>query len=211
MSVAGGDVTSAPVLVLGVTALGRARPGVTPLRRSGGRPGDLLCVTGPLGAAAAGLLLLDDPGLGPGLAARAALVAAHRRPRARVAAGGEMAAGGATAMLDLSDGLGLDARRLAVASGLRARVRLSDVPVAEGVAAVARAAGRDAALLATTGGEDYELLAAVPPGRVTHLRERLGGALHVVGELVDGPPGIDLVDGSGVAVEPGSLGWVHGG
>ena len=63
VTVAGGDMTSCPTLVLAITAVGRAVEGVPPARRSGARPGDVLCVTGALGAAAAGLLLLDDPGL----------------------------------------------------------------------------------------------------------------------------------------------------
>lgn len=209
VTVAGGDVTSAPVLVLAVTALGRAAPGVAPLRRSGARDGDLLCVTGPLGGAAAGLLLLEDPDLAAGLPERDALMAAHRRPSPRVAAGLALAAGGATAMLDLSDGLGLDARRMAVASGLRARIDLPAVPVAAGVGAVALAAGRDPLLLAATGGEDYELLAAVPPERLGTLRAAVGD-LHVVGALGGGAPGVDLVDADGTERPVGRLGWTHG-
>jgi thiamine-monophosphate kinase len=209
VTIAGGDVTTAPVLVLAVTALGRAAPGVVPLRRSGGRVGDLLCVTGPLGAAAAGLLLLEAPELAPGLRERDALVAAHRRPSPRVAAGLALAAGGATAMMDLSDGLGLDARRMAVASGVRARIDLSAVPLAPGVADVARAAGRDPLLLAATGGEDYELLAAVPPTLLDGLRAT-AGALHVVGALTPGTPDVDLVDPDGTTRPAGRLGWTHG-
>jgi len=210
VTIAGGDVTSAPLLILAVTALGRAVPGVAPLRRSGARAGDLLCVTGPLGAAAAGLLLLEDPSLAVGVEEHDDLVAAHRRPFPRTDAGAVLAAGGATAMLDLSDGLGLDARRLALASGLRARVDLDAIPVAAGVAGAAAATGRDPRLLAATGGEDYELLASVPPGRLPALRERLGGGLHVVGDLVTGTPGVELLDSDGAPIAAERLGWEHG-
>jgi thiamine-monophosphate kinase len=210
VTVAGGDVTAAPVLVLGVTALGRPLAGVAPLRRSGGRPGDLLCVTGPLGAAGAGLLLLERPDLLPGLPARGALVAAHRRPEPRVAEGWALARGGARALMDVSDGLGLDARRMALASGLRARIDLAALPLADGVAEVAGAVGDDPALLALTAGEDYALLAAVPPARLEALRAALGGALHVVGALEEGDPGIELAGPDGPVAPPPRLGWEHG-
>ncbi|MGE0028618.1 MAG: thiamine-phosphate kinase [Thermoleophilia bacterium] len=208
VTVAGGDVTSSPVLVLGVTAVGRVVPGVEPVRRAGARRGDLLCVTGTLGAAAAGLRLLDEPALLPALQARGALVAAQRRPRPRLAAGRQLAHGGASAMMDLSDGLVLDARRLAAASGLRARIDLADLPVADGVAEVAAAAGIDAADLAAAGGEDYELLAALPPAAVDACRAALDVPLTVIGRLEAGS-GVVLRAPDGAPWEPGAGGWVH--
>ena len=209
VAVVGGDVTNSPHLVIGITALGRPVPGVAPLRRSGGRPGDLLVVTGALGASVAGLALLEDPDLLPGLGERDALVAAHRVPVPRLAAGRELAAGGAHAMLDLSDGLALDAGRLALASAARARIDLSRIPLAPGVAVVADALARDATVMAATGGEDYELLAAVPADPLTALRAALDVPLTVVGELEEGAPGAVLVDGDGAPVVPSSPGWEH--
>jgi len=208
VTIAGGDVTAAPVLVLAVTAIGRAQDEVPPVRRSGARDGDALCVTGPLGAAAAGLLLLEDPALLPDLPQRAALVAAHRMPVPRVDEGLALARAGATAMMDLSDGLALDARRLAVASGLRARVRLDSLPLARGVREVAAATGTPAALLAATGGEDYELLAALDTAAVGRLREG-GPPVVVVGRLVEGEPGVDLLDDDDRPVVLERLGWEH--
>lgn len=127
---AGGDLTRAPVLTVAVTALGRAE---RPVLRSGGRPGDRLVVSGPLGAqAASGFTLPVTPRLAEGL------------ELARVA----------HAMIDLSDGLASDVRRLAAASGTGAVIELARLPLAPGATLQQAAAG----------GEDYELLAAVPPG-----------------------------------------------
>jgi thiamine-monophosphate kinase len=153
--VVGGDTTSADRLYLSVTAVGRSErvPG-----RDGARPGDALVVTGPLGASAAGYLCLRE-GLD------SALVTAHLRPPVRLAEGRALAAH-AHAMLDLSDGLALDAERLAERSACRIVIDLEHVPVADGVAEVAQRFGRDVWELACGFGEDYELLAAVAdPGR----------------------------------------------
>ena len=208
LTVAGGDVTSAPVLTIAVTAIGRMAPGVAPVRRSGGRPGNLLCVTGALGAAAAGLLLLEDPALAPDLAEAPDLIAAHRRPEPRLAAGAALAAGGAAALMDLSDGLALDASRLARASGLAAVIDLDALPLAPGVAEVARAAGREPDVLAATGGDDYELLAAIAPEDLDRLAGAAGLPLTPVGRLTAGS-GL-RVERAGAEVALERLGWEHG-
>ena len=202
MSVAGGDVSASPVLTLSVAIVGRPTAGVRPVLRSGGRDGDLLVVTGPLGASAAGLALLRDADLAPDLPERGALVAAHRRPHPRVDDGLHLSEAGATAMIDVSDGLLLDADRMARASGLRAEIDLDAVPLAAGVTDVAAASGIDAATFAATGGEDYQLLAAIPPsaGREPHVT--------VVGRLVAGPPGVRALR-AGEDVTPSRLGWEH--
>lgn len=211
VTVAGGDVTGGPALVLAVAAVGRAAAGVPPVRRSGGQPGDVLCVTGALGASAAGLLLLERPDLAravpSGVAER--LRAAHLRPEPRVEAGLALARAGARAMLDVSDGLALDGGRLARASGARAVIELDALPVAEGVAGVAAAAGEDALLLAASGGEDYELLAALPPGAVEEARRALGVPLTAVGRLEAGAPGLVALDAGGAPVALAARGWEH--
>jgi thiamine-monophosphate kinase len=208
VTVAGGDVTSSPVLVLGVTAVGRALPGVEPVRRGGARAGDVLCVTGRLGAAAAGLRLLDDAALLPGLPGRDALIAAQRRPQPRLRAGRRLARAGVTAMMDLSDGLALDAGRLAAASGVRADIALTALPFAPGVPDVAAAAGIEAAELAAAGGEDYELLAALPRDAVEACRDDLDVPLTVIGRLEEGA-GVVLRAADGAPWEPAAAGWVH--
>ena len=153
--VRGGDTTSADRAYLSVTALGHS---VQVPGRAGARPGDLVVVTGPLGASGAGLLCLeagrrDDP-------TAAALVRAHNRPPLRLAEGRALGAV-ATALMDVSDGLATDAGHIARRSGCCLAIELARVPVAAGVAAVAEAAGRTQWELACAFGEDYELLATV--------------------------------------------------
>lgn len=211
VTVAGGDVTAGPALVLAVAAVGRPSAGVAPVHRAGGRSGDVLCVTGALGASAAGLLLLERPELAgtvPGPVADR-LRAAHLRPEPRVEAGRALARAGARAMLDVSDGLALDGARLARASGARAVIELARLPLAEGVAEVAAAAGRDALRLAASGGEDYELLAAIAPAAVEPARRGAPCPLTPVGRLEDGPPGLLALDAAGAAVDLGAGGWEH--
>jgi thiamine-monophosphate kinase len=208
VTIAGGDITTGPTLTLAVTAVGRLASGVEPALRSGALPGDALCVTGPLGAAAAGLLVLDHPELAEGVGEAPALRTAARRPVPRVAAGQRLAAAGVHAMLDCSDGLALDSRRIADASGVTVAIDLADVPVAPGVAAVAANAGREADMLAATGGEDYELIVAAPAGRIAALRATAGCPLIGVGRIMAGPARL-VVTRDGRPVPLATLGWEH--
>ena len=157
----GGDVSGGPALSLAVTALGEVE---RPVLRSGARPGDRLAVTGPLGAAAAGLALLSsaDPAAADLLARFPGLAAAHRRPAPALAMGLALARAGATAMIDVSDGLAGDALHLAEASGTGLEIHDSAVPLAPGVAETAALLGRDPMALALGGGEDFVLAAALP-------------------------------------------------
>ncbi|MCC6831631.1 MAG: thiamine-phosphate kinase [Thermoleophilia bacterium] len=200
-TIAGGDTISASELVLGVTAVGRMAPGIAPVLRSGARPGDVLWVNGALGASAAGLCLLEDRSLRVPAGVRDALVAAHLRPVPRVREGIALAAAGTRAMLDCSDGLAIDASRLAAASRVRVVLELDRVPVAPGVAAVAAALGVPADVFAATGGEDYALVVAAPPGFAP------GCALVPVGRVEAGD-GLVVTRG-GVPVVLERLGWDH--
>ena len=161
VALVGGDVSAGPVLSLAVTALGEAE---RPVLRSGARPGDRLCVTGPLGAAAAGLGLLqrDDRAAGDLLGRFPGLAAAHRRPIPALAMGLALARAGASAMIDVSDGLAGDALHLAEASGVGLEVHDATVPLAPGVAEAAALLGLDPLELALGGGEDFVLAAALP-------------------------------------------------
>jgi thiamine-monophosphate kinase len=162
--VVGGDLNAGPTTTLAVTVLGRA---TRPIRRSGAAPGNELWVTGRLGGARAAWQAWEAGGA-PSAEARARF--AH--PIARIAAGRRLATQ-ATAMIDLSDGLAGDAGHLASASGVRVVVDLDRLPIDPAVTA------GDPALAAAAGGEDYELLVALP-GQVG---ERLGPELKTALDL----------------------------
>ena len=202
-SIIGGDISRAKETVVGVTIIGRMPAGVLPVVRSGAQPGQLVCVTGPLGASAAGRLVLDDPPARPG-PVDARLMAAHKRPRPRLAAGCALARAGVSAMMDISDGLCLDAARMARASGVRLTIDLDRVPIADGVASVAADAGIDVAVFASTGGEDYELLVTIDPGQI----ETTGVALIPVGTVSAGELGVATLR-HGRPIQLDRLGWDH--
>ncbi|HWN61448.1 MAG TPA: thiamine-phosphate kinase [Streptosporangiaceae bacterium] len=201
-TVVGGDTARAESVLLATTVLGDLA-GRAPVLRSGAAPGDLVAVTGPLGHAAAGLALLqaglsDNP-----------LTAAHRRPAPPYDAGPQAADLGATAMIDISDGLLADLGHIASASGVLIDLSSDRLSPGEGLQAAARAfLGRTergstpehAAALAwvLTGGEDHALAATFPPG--TALPPRW----TVVGQVSEGL-GV-LVDGQAWA---GEAGWDH--
>lgn len=192
--VLGGNLAAAPVLSLTTTVLGRADGPV--LTRAGAAPGDVVVVTGVVGAARIGLeALLRGRADADGAQA---CVARWRGPRARLAEG-RAVAGLATAAVDLSDGLVQDARHLAEASGCGLVLHVERLPMLPAQAALAAALGLDAVALALAGGEDYELLATGPAGVFD---ERW----TVVGEVVRGA-GVTVLD-RGLA-RPLPRGWDH--
>lgn len=189
---AGGDLTRAPALTLAVTVVGHAAGPERLVARAGAEPGDLLVLTGELGGAAAGRLLLDDPALARAVPedTAARLRARQLDPSPRLRSGLALAAAGAHAMIDLSDGLAGDAAHIARAGNAALRIDAGSLPLAKGVAEVAAAAGRDPLELAVAGGEDYELLAALPPARLAEASTAIGEAaettLTAIGEVEAG-------------------------
>jgi thiamine-monophosphate kinase len=158
VSVVGGELSAAPVVVVTVTVVGQVPGGGEPVLRSGAQPGDRVFVTGPVGGAAAGLRFLrsavrrgpcpDEPEPATGIVER------HRRPVARMAEGTAARSAGARAMIDVSDGFAADLGKLAESSGVG--IELDSVPVADG-------ADDEEALC---GGDDYELLFCAPDPQV---------------------------------------------
>lgn len=148
--VIGGDISRARELTVGATLIGI--PGDRPVTRSGARPGDAIFVTGRLGGAAGGLIALERQLDAPGLIER------QRRPRPRVEEGRHAAMNGATAMIDLSDGLARDLGHVIEASGVGCEIDVEALPIDDGLDAL----DVDPVQLAITGGEDYELLFTIP-------------------------------------------------
>lgn len=191
VAVAGGDLSRSATLFLAITVIGSAPTASELVARKGARPGELIVLSGELGGAAAGLRLLDQPDLAEALDPQMvrALRARQLEPEPRIAAGRALAAAGARAMIDLSDGLAADAAHLAKASGVELRIDLDRVSVQAGVAELARATGERPAELAAAGGEDYELLATLPEEAFESARgalEDAGVALAAIGEVAVG-------------------------
>jgi thiamine-monophosphate kinase len=169
----GGNLARGSEVTVAVTAVGEAAPGRT-VTRAGAKVGDRLVVTGTLGGSAAGRRLMALRTV-PDEEQRAAIVR-HARPSARVGEAAVLARQGATALIDVSDGLTLDLSRLCDASGVGARLHVGDVPV-DAAATLDEALG---------GGEDYELLATMPDERSVvaareELREGFGVPLTEIG------------------------------
>jgi thiamine-monophosphate kinase len=193
--VVGGDLSGAPSVVVSTSVMGglRTEPDRGPLLRSGARPGDRLFVTGPLGRSAAGLRLLEardqltDP-------LAAGLVRAHRRPVARLREGEVARLAGASAAIDVSDGLVADVIHLGLSSGVG--IELDDCPVAPG-ARKSEALG---------GGEEYELVVATsePDGLVEAYRAAGLRPPLPVGRCTD-RPGEYTLDGGPLPAG----GWRH--
>ncbi len=190
----GGDTTSTPgPISLSLTVIGDVAPGRA-IRRSGARAGDLVCVTGTIGDGALGLRALRGELADP----TGFLAGRYRLPRPRLGFPMESV----SAAIDVSDGLVQDLGHLCRAAGLGAEIDAARVPLSE----AARAAGPDWLATCLTGGDDYELLLAVPPERVPAAATAIGR--FVPGDGVTGET-VTVRDGTGAAMTLASPGWSH--
>lgn len=201
----GGDVSRADKISLSVALLGA--PSTRVVYRSGAQIGDAICVTGVLGGAAGGLRLLrasridEDQG-------GADLVSRLLRPNPRLIEGQLLAAAGASAMIDVSDGLLADLGHILAASGVGCEVHTDAIPIDPALAGVvAELDGADPLTLAKEGGEDFELLFTLAPATLVEAQEALdratGTTISQIGHVTDGPP---LLDGDPMKEPPG---WDH--
>src|SRR6478735_1215828 len=187
-SVVGGDLTSADQVMVAITALGQVAG--EPVLRSGARAGDVVAIAGRQGWAAGGLAVLAR-----GFRSPRKLVEAYKRPEPPYGAGAQAAALGATAMIDVSDGLLADVGHLADASGVAVDITGSSFEIAEPLQAVGAALGADPLRFILTGGDDHALVATFPDGALLPEgwsaigRVGEGSGVTVDGAAYDGPTG----------------------
>lgn len=215
----GGDLSRAGELFLAVTVVGHSSDPEALVGRAGAQPGDALVLTGEIGGAAAGLELLNSQHPEADFAFRGpmrhqkaksaiqGLVGRQLEPTPRLGAGQALAQAGATAMIDLSDGLGADASHLARASGVKLEIEAEAVPLAPAAVSLSEATGRDPWRL-LSGGEDYELLVSLPPAQLAQATEAVlsngGVPLTKVGEVRAGS-GVEIRLPGGRLLEPGGF------
>ncbi len=195
VSLVGGDLTRARDITVAVTVLGSA-PGGRLVLRSGARPGDVVAIIGRTGWASAGLTVL-----GRGFRSPRAVVEAYRVPEVPYGAGAVAAEAGATAMIDVSDGLLADLAHVAEASEVTIDLRRDAFEVPEPLRVVGAATGTDPYAMILAGGEDHALAATFPTGAVLPSDWRIVGSVRAA----DGGSQV-LLDGS---PWDGSSGWDH--
>jgi len=182
--IAGGDIVRSPkALTLAVAVVGEAEPDRL-LLRSGATDGNLIGVSGTLGASAAGLALLSGPGERRRAATAGLLLGAHLRPMPRIELGGLLVRSGATSAMDLSDGLLGDLPKILAASGVSAEILEHRVPILPAIRALFPDRFREFAL---RGGEDYELLFTIPPERwepLTLAAKEIGSTVTAIGRVI---------------------------
>jgi thiamine-monophosphate kinase len=205
VAIVGGNITSAPVVMIAVTVIGKGlKEGL--LRRSAAVPGDRIAVTGYLGASAAGLkMLTGNLKLAPETAA--SLKKSHLQPQPRIPEGQVLVKRGVRTAIDISDGLVADLGHLCAASKVGAMVRVNAVRIHP---LVKEAFGKDALGLALTGGEDYELLFTASERIIDDVKASLGTGcpVTVIGEITDGA-GVVLLGEDGKPYHIDNQGWDH--
>jgi thiamine-monophosphate kinase len=199
VTICGGDLTRSKELLVAVTVVGHAADESDLAGRDGASPDDLVGVTGALGGAGAGLLILERKLSGLDTSTAEALIERHLRPLPRLEAGRALVAAGVGAMADVSDGIASDCARIAERSGVAIEIELDALPLDEGVAAVAEAAHVAPVDLAAGAGEDYELLFTASADKRDAVEAAASGAglpMTWIGRAVDGS-GVRLLDEAG--------------
>ena len=191
VTVIGGDTTRGAVITISITLMGKVPAAQVCLRRHA-QTGDLIGVTGPLGASAAGLALMQRSLPTPPYLRRKHLV-----PECRLDAA-PLLAPRVHAMIDISDGLAPEVGHICRQSGVGARIAAEKIPLHPEVTAAAATLGRESLEFALGGGEDYELLFTIAPGKLEPLR-RTGLNFFIVGEITDAADGLVLVGSDGTA------------
>jgi thiamine-monophosphate kinase len=200
-SVVGGDVVRSPAHIFISVSLVGAVPGEMFLTRGAARPGQAVMVTGTLGDSYLGLRWLMDGGEGANACAQR-----HLYPRARLAEGKKALELGASAAIDVSDGLLRDLGHICEESGVGAEVFMDKIPVSDAATATARELGEDAAAAAMHGGEDFELILVADEDRVAAMRDEIG--LAVIGRITEGES-VAVLDPSGRQLDVQYSGYEH--
>ena len=206
VAIAGGNISSAPQLSIHIAVLGTAGKDRQVLTRSAARPREKVAVTGYLGAAAAGLDMLNR-GLQFETETAISLRRAFLKPYPRIAEGRLLAEQGVKAAIDISDGLLADLSHVCKASGVSARIEIDRIPVAPPVKSHF---GERALELALAGGEDYELLFTGSQKTIDRVSTAVSCQITVIGEITASKAGeVVLVDSQGNPVELAGKGWDH--
>ncbi len=205
LSIIGGDTTEAPVLIISPTVTGRTEKDQL-MTRSGAKPGDLIAVTGNLGASAAGLKLLQGE-IHLDSEAESNLKNAHRRPFPRINEGKILVQCGVKSAIDISDGLIADLTHICQSSQVGARVFAENIPIHPNVE---NCFPEEALFLALSGGEDYELLFTAHEEIIEAAKQHLSVSITVIGEIISESPGnVTVLDKNGNPIIPQKVGWEH--
>jgi thiamine-monophosphate kinase len=210
VAIIGGDTDSAPIISVSVTVLGSTQAkNKTVLTRSTAKPGEMVAVTGCLGAATAGLKMLIQK-LQFDAEATANLKQAFLRPNPRINEGGLLLKHGIKTAIDISDGLISDLNHICKASQVGAQIEIDRIPIHPAV----KANFGDRALeLAVSGGEDYELLFTGNAEAIDKIRKTASCPITVIGQIVaskaDAKESVELVDNKGNIITPSKTGWEH--
>lgn len=212
VKIIGGDTTSAPALMINVTVLGQVEP-VYLRRRSEAKIGDLILVTGRLGASKAGLELLENPALREKINRSDTLIKAHQFPTPRLTEARLASRYGAHAMEDISDGLASEIIHISEESKVGAEIYLAGLPVDPDAARVAEIKGKSPSDFALYGGEDYELVFTAGKDDASKIKAKVEGdtstSVSIMGEIVSAREGASLIDNKGYKRKLVGHGYEH--